>query len=91
MIQSSRAGVGKSLVVTRLTKQLEELSNNKLLRPELVSSFCQTVPVHGVSADSNKVARALSIHALKPDIPVSRIFHLDISQSVGTHTIHLTN
>ena len=91
MIQSSRAGVGKSLIVKRLTKQLEELPNNKLVRPGLVSSFFQTVPVHGVSADSDKVSRALSVHALKPDIPVSRIFHLDISQSVGTHTIHLTN
>ena len=82
VVQSSRAGVGKSLIVKRLAEKLENLQNNKRLRPGLVSSLCQTIPVHGLSADSNILTRALSAHAVNADIPVSRIFHIDISQTV---------
>ena len=75
--------MGKSLIVKHLAKQLNELSNNKKLRQGLVTSLCRTIPVHGISVDGDHVTRALLSHAIKPDIPVSRIFHLDMSQSVS--------
>ncbi len=88
MVQSSRAGMGKSLIVRRLADQLNNLPNNKKLRDGLVSSLCPTIPVHGISVDSDRVTRTLLSHDVKRDVPVSRIFHLDMSQSVGLASIH---
>ncbi len=80
--------MGKSLIVKHLAEQLTNLPNNKKIRDGLVSSLCPTTPVHGISVDSDRVTRALLSHAVKKDIPVSRIFHLDMSQSVSsTHCI----
>ena len=83
MVQSSRAGMGKSLVVKHLAEQLANLPNNKKLRKGLVNEFCSTIPVHGISVDSDRVTRTLLTHACKGDVPVSRIFHLDMSQAVS--------
>ena len=83
VVQSSRAGVGKSLIVKHLAEKLNDLPNNKRLRKGLVTSLCLTIPVHGISVDGGHVTRALLSHAIKPDIPVSRMFHLDMSQSVS--------
>ena len=75
--------MGKSLVVKHLAEQLANLPNNKKLCKGLVNDFCSTIPVHGISVDSDRVTRTLLTHACKGDIPVSRIFHLDMSQSVS--------
>ena len=92
VVQSSRAGMGKSLVVKHLAEQLTNLPNNKKLRKDLVLSLCPTIPVHGISVDSDCVTRTLRSHAVKRDIPVSRIFHLDMSQSVSsTHCNRIKN
>ena len=74
VVQSSRAGMGKSLVVKHLVEKLTNLPNNKKLRKGLVDEFCSTIPVHGISVDSDRVTRTLLSHACKADIPVSRIF-----------------
>jgi hypothetical protein len=88
VVQSSRAGMGKGLVVKHLAEQLTNLPNNKKLRKGLVPLLCPTIPVHGISVDGDHVTRTLLSHAVKRDIPVSRIFHLDISQSVSsTHCL----
>ena len=76
--------MGKGLIVKHLTEQVSTLSNNKKLRKGLVSSLSPTIPVHGVSVDSDRVTRTLLSHAVERDVPVSRIFHLDISQSVSS-------
>ena len=87
VVHSSRAGMGKSLVVKHLAEQLTKLPNNKKLRNGLVDEFCCTIPVHGISVDSDHVTRILLSHACEGDIPASRIFHLDMSQSVSiSHT-----
>ena len=82
VVQSSRAGMGKSLIVKHQAEQLKNLPSNKKLRKDLIPSLCPTVPVHGISVDSDHVTKTLLSHAVKRDIPVSRIFHLDMSQSV---------
>ena len=88
VVQSSRAGMGKSLLVKHLADQVTTLSNNKKLRKGLVSSLSPTIPVHGVSVDSDRVTRTLLSHAVERHVPVSRIFHLDMSQSVSNmHTV----
>ena len=76
--------MGKSLIVKRLADQVTNLPTNKKLREGLVSSLSPTIPVHGVSVDSDRVSRTLLSHAVERDVPVSRIFHLDISQSVSS-------
>jgi hypothetical protein len=80
--------MGKSLIVKHLAERLARLPNNKKLREGLVLSLCPTIPVHGMSVDGDRVTRTLLSHAVKRDIPVSRIFHLDVSQSVSsTHCV----
>ena len=75
--------MGKSLVVKHLAQQLKNLPNNKKLRKGIVNEFCSTIPLHGISVDSDRVTRTFLTHACKGDVPVSRIFHLDMSQSVS--------
>ena len=84
-IQSSRAGMGKSLIVKRLTKQLEESLSSTMKKNSrnFQSSLCCTIPVHGVCVEGNSITHHLLSHAPKRDAPFSRIFHLDISQSVS--------
>ena len=76
--------MGKSLVVKHLKDQLSNLPNNKKLRKDPVSSLTPTIPVHGIYLNSDRTTRSLLSHAAERDVPVSRIFHLDISQSVST-------
>ena len=75
--------MGKSLAVKHLVNQVIALPNNKKLRKGLVSSLSPTIPVHGISVDSDRVTCTLLSHAVERDVPVSRIFHLDMSQSVS--------
>ena len=75
--------MGKSLFIEQLAEQLNDLPSNKKLRKNLVPSLCATIPVHGVLVDADWVIDKLLSHDVKSDIPVSRIFHLDISQSVS--------
>ena len=76
--------MGKSLIVKHLADQVTNLTNNKKLREDLVPSLSPTIPVHGISVDCDRVTRSLLSHAVKKDVPVSRIFHLDMSQSVSS-------
>ena len=79
--------MGKSLFVRRLTDQLPNLVNNDLvltnLRRQDANAFLHvTVPLHGNSTDSSMLVDALLPHAERADVPLSRVFHLDVSPSV---------
>ena len=76
--------MGKSLKIRQLIDQVTSRPTDKKLREGLVSSLSPTIPVHGISVDSDRITRTLFSHAVERDILVSRIFHLDISQSVST-------
>ena len=76
--------MGKSLIVKHLADEVTKLPNNRKLREGLVSSLSPTIPVHGISVDSDRVTCTLLSHAVQKDVPVSRIFHLDMSHSVGS-------
>ena len=79
--------MGKTLFVRRLTEQLPNLVNNDMvmtnLRRQDSNTFLHvTVPLHGNSTDSSTLVGALLPHAVKVNVPLSRIFHLDVSPSV---------
>ena len=76
--------MGKSLIIKHLAEQLVRLPNNEKLRKGLMSSLCPTIPVHGITVNADRVTRTFLSHAVERDIPVSRIFHLDMSQSVSS-------
>ena len=88
VVSSDRSGCGKSLVVRRLSQQLEVFLNNDIVSRDLRTldaekPLCVTVPIHGKTVDQSAVVEALIPHALTANVPLSRIFHLDISPSVG--------
>ncbi|XP_022801884.1 E3 ubiquitin-protein ligase rnf213-alpha-like, partial [Stylophora pistillata] len=87
VVSSHRGGMGKTLFVRRLTEQLPDLANNEMVVTNLRSQDCNallhvTVPLHGNSTDSSMVVDALLPHTVKANVPLSRIFHVDVSPSM---------
>ena len=87
VVLSHRGGLGKTLFIRRLTEQLPNLVNNDMVMTNLRGRDSKTflhvtVPLHGNSTDSSMLVDALLPHAVKANVPLSRIFHLDVSPSV---------
>lgn len=83
VVSSSRGGLGKSLFVGRLTDQLTKLVNNDMVLSRCPStSLHVTVPLHGNSTDSSMLVDSLLPHGVKANVPLSRVFHLDVAPSV---------
>ena len=83
VVSSNRGGLGKSLFVRRLTDQLQNLVNNDMvLSLGADTSLHVTVPLHGNSTDSSMLVDSLLPHAVRGNVPLSRVFHLDVSPSV---------
>ncbi|PFX19442.1 E3 ubiquitin-protein ligase RNF213 [Stylophora pistillata] len=87
IVSSHRGGLGKTLYVRRLTEQLPNLVNNDMVmttwRGQDSKTFLHvTVPLHGNSTDSSMLVDALLPHMVKVNVPLSRIFHLDVSPSM---------
>ena len=87
VVSSHRGGLGKTLFIRRLTEQLPNLVNNDMVMTNLRGRDSKTflhvtVPLHGNSTDSSMLVDALLPHAVKANVPLSRIFHLDVSPSV---------
>jgi hypothetical protein len=79
--------VGKTLFVRRLTDQLPNLVNNDMVLTNLRKhdshvALHVTVPLHGNSTDSSMLVDSLLPHAVRANVPLSRVFHLDVSPSV---------
>ncbi|KAL9988404.1 hypothetical protein ACROYT_G002842 [Oculina patagonica] len=86
-VSSRRGGLGKTLLVRRLTEQLPNLINNDMVWTNLRrhdSNICLhvTVPLHGNSTDASMLVDSLLPHAVKANVPLSRVFHLDVSPSM---------
>ena len=80
--------MGKTLFVRRLTDQLPNIINNDMVltnlrRRDSNISLNVTVPLHGNSTDSSMLVDSLLPHAVKANVPLSRVFHLDVSPSVS--------
>ena len=86
-MSSERAGSGKSLVVRRLSESLLEIANNCVVTSYLRDMeahvpMCISVPIYGPTVDQCAVVESLLPHVIVPDLPLSRIFHLDVHPSV---------
>ena len=82
-MSSDRGGLGKTLFVRRLTDQLPHLVNNDMVLSHSPStSLHVTVPLHGNSTDSSMLVDSLLPHEVRANVPLSRVFHLDVSPSV---------
>ena len=81
VLSSERAGCGKSLVVRRLSENLVQIGNNDNVLSYL-SLPCISVPIYGPAVDQCAVVKSLLPHVILPDLPLSRIFHLDVHPSV---------
>ena len=87
VVSSERAGSGKSLVVRRLSESLLEIANNCVVTSYLRDMgedlpVCISVPIYGPTVDQCAVVESLLPHLIVPDLPLSRIFHLDVHPSV---------
>ena len=79
--------MGKTLFVRRLTDQLPNLVNNDMVLTNMRMDNSNvdlhvTVPLHGNSTDSSMLVDSLLPHAVRANVPLSRVFHLDVSPSV---------
>lgn len=88
LVTSTDSGVGKSLVVQRLAEQVSNLPNNLLIKEKMNEqkrdppSLCVTIPLHNERASVADITEYFLPHAVHPDLPLSRIFHLDSSCTV---------
>ena len=87
VLSSERAGAGKSLAVRRLSESLPGLKNNDtvinyLRDMDTDRPLCINVPIYGPSVHQCDIAEFLLPHTIVPDLPLSRIFHLDVHPSV---------
>ena len=88
VLSSERAGAGKSLVVYRLSQSLHGLKNNETVMDYLRDApLCITVPIYGPFVHQYAIAESLLPHTIIPDLPLSRVFHLDVHPSVGKYFI----
>ena len=86
-MSSKQGGLGKTLFVRRLTDQLPNLVNNDMVLTNLRMrdsnvALHVTVPLHGNSTDSSMLVDSLLPHTVRANVPLSRVFHLDVSPSV---------
>ena len=94
VVTSNHHGVGKSLVVQRLTEQVSNLQNNRLITDTMKSQdeepppLCISIPFHDKHARVADVVGFFLPHALHSDIPLSRIFHMDRSATVRILSKH---
>lgn len=92
VLSSEGAGAGKSLLVCRLSQSLPGLKNNETVMDYLRDMeadvpLCITVPIYGPFVHQNAIAESLLPHTIIPDLPLSRVFHLDVHPSVGEYLI----
>ena len=83
VIRSERAGMGKSLYVSRLTRKLKEKLNQSNQPAEY--SLCVTIPVHGPTVNYDEIMKSLqqnSLNFTNLECFPPQIFHFDIASSV---------
>ena len=88
VIKSRRAGVGKSLFVSRVGSKLDTLMQNSrhALRQVLHSvdtNLIVTTPLHGNEVNQDKVVKALLPYEKTQEDAFPRIYHFDIASTVS--------
>ncbi|KAJ7355098.1 hypothetical protein OS493_027887, partial [Desmophyllum pertusum] len=82
VLSSERAGSGKSLAVSRLSDKNNDAMKDYLEDMEADVPIYISVPIYGPLVDQCAIAQSLLPHIVLPDLPLSRIFHLDVHSSV---------
>ena len=93
VFSSERAGSGKTLAVHRLHQNVRQLTNNDVVIRYLDDTdtdvqLCIAIPIYGPEVKQCSVVESFLPHMVAPDLPLSRIFHLDVHPSVGS-TLYL--
>ena len=95
VFSSERAGSGKTLAVHRLHQNVRQLTNNDVVIRYLEDTdtdvqLCIAIPIYGPEVKQCSVVESFLPHMVAPDLPLSRIFHLDVHPSVGsTQYLHV--
>ena len=89
VFSSERAGSGKTLAVHRLHQNARQLTNNDVVIRYLEDTdtdvqVCIAIPIYGPEVKQCSVVESFLPHMVAPDLPLSRIFHLDVHPSVGS-------
>ena len=76
-------------MVRRLSENVLKLPNNDVVMRYLKDldedvPLCITVPIYGPAVDQCSVVESLLPRMIAPDLPLSRLFHLDVQPSVGS-------
>ena len=79
LVTSTRAGVGKSLYIKRLQDRLGTLDVNQ---PIIRENRSASIPVQGNTVNIPAVMDMLLAFEPKHDIPMSRIFHIDVAPTI---------
>ena len=79
-------------MVRRLSENLLQLANNdevmRYLRDmDAEAPLSVSVPIYGPAVDQCTIVESLLPHMIVPDLPFSRIFHLDVHPSVRNYFI----
>ncbi|KAK2555497.1 E3 ubiquitin-protein ligase rnf213-alpha [Acropora cervicornis] len=87
VFSSERAGSGKTLAVHRLHQNVRQLTNNDVVIRYLDDTdtdvqLCIAIPIYGPEVKQSSVVESFLPHMVAPDLPLSRIFHLDVHPSV---------
>ena len=95
VFSSERAGSGKTLAVQRLHQNVRQLTNNDVVIRCLEDTdtdvqLCIAIPIYGPAVNQCSVVKSFLPHMVAPDLPLSRIFHIDVHPSVGS-TPYLLN
>ncbi len=76
IIQSHRAGMGKTLHVERLAAEMKRLNQHH------GTDITVTLPLHKKSVNQGEVLQSLKEYISEPGHGIPRIFHLDIAHEV---------
>ncbi|XP_065826355.1 E3 ubiquitin-protein ligase RNF213-like isoform X3 [Oscarella lobularis] len=86
VVYSTRAGVGKSLFIGRMSEKLVDIPNNKQARSFVARGGDPLtkviIPLQELSVDSDDILETLEPAFPHPEQALSRLIHLDVSPSV---------
>ncbi|XP_065826351.1 E3 ubiquitin-protein ligase RNF213-like isoform X2 [Oscarella lobularis] len=86
VVYSTRAGVGKSLFIGRMSEKLVDIPNNKQARSYAAKGGDPLtkviIPLQELSVDTDDILETLKPAFPHPEQALSRLIHIDISSSV---------
>ena len=93
VVKSNRAGVGKSLFVSRVGGRLDELIKRSRYAYRQVTHSADTnvvvtIPLHGNEVQEDKVVKSLLPYERTQEDAIPRIYHFDLASTVRRYRLH---